>query len=130
LGPSNWVPTLTGRRARRNSGGAPGRGRVRGQPHAHLGSVGGRGLGGDVASMGARRWPAAAAAAGRAPAREGSTGGNACLGKMLRVLGDATHARGGPETKQGGGLPAAATATRESGGSGVERREEAERALK
>jgi hypothetical protein len=129
LGPSNWVPRLTGRRARRNSGSsgsAPGRGRVRGRPHAHLGSVGGRGLGGDVAGVGARRWSVAAAAAGRAPAREGRTAGNAWLGMMLRVLGDATHARGGPETKQGGGLPAAATAARESGGSGVGRREEAE----
>jgi hypothetical protein len=42
----------------------------------------------------------------------------------------ATHARGGPEAKQGGGLPAAATAPWENGGSEVGRRGEAGRALK
>jgi hypothetical protein len=45
------------------SGGAPDRGKGRGRPHARLGSVGGRGLGGEVAGVGARLWPAAAAAA-------------------------------------------------------------------
>jgi hypothetical protein len=53
------------------------RGRVRGRPHAHVGLGGGRGWGGEVASVGARRWPAAVTAAARAPARGGRTGGNA-----------------------------------------------------
>jgi hypothetical protein len=52
----------------------PGEGR--GRPHAHLGSGGGRSWGGEVAGVGARRWPAAAAVAARAPARGGRTGGN------------------------------------------------------
>jgi hypothetical protein len=43
---------------------------------------------------------------------------------------EATHARGGPEAKQGDGLPAAATAARENSGSEVGRCEEAGRALK
>jgi hypothetical protein len=43
---------------------------------------------------------------------------------------EATHTRGGPESKQGGGLPAAATAARENGVSEVGQREEAGRALK
>jgi hypothetical protein len=43
---------------------------------------------------------------------------------------EANHTRGGPEAKQGGGLPAAATAARENDGSEVRRREEAGRALK
>jgi hypothetical protein len=48
LGPRNWVPRLTGRRAHRKSGGsggAPGRGNGRGGPQAHLGRVGARRLG-------------------------------------------------------------------------------------
>jgi hypothetical protein len=80
LGPSNWVPRPTGRRARRNSGGsggAPGQGKVRGRPQAHLGLGGDRGWGGDVAGLGARRWPGAAAAVARAPVWGGRTGGNA-----------------------------------------------------
>jgi hypothetical protein len=80
LGPSNWVPRPKGRRARRisgGSGGAPDWGRVRGRPHPHPGLGGGRGWGGEVASMGARQWPAAVTAAARAPARGGRTGGNA-----------------------------------------------------
>jgi hypothetical protein len=43
---------------------------------------------------------------------------------------EATHARGGPEAKQSGGLPAVATAARENGEGVVGRREEAGRALK
>jgi hypothetical protein len=43
---------------------------------------------------------------------------------------EANHERGGPEAKQGGGLPATATVAREKGGSEVGRREEAGRALK
>jgi hypothetical protein len=43
---------------------------------------------------------------------------------------EATHARGGPEAKQGGSLPAVATAARENGDCVVGRREEAGRALK
>jgi hypothetical protein len=38
--------------------------------------------------VGSRRWPAVAAAAARAPARGGRTGGNVRLGKVLRVLGN------------------------------------------
>jgi hypothetical protein len=69
-------------------GGAPGRGRGRDRPHAHLGLVGGRGLGGEVAGVGARRWPAVAAAAGQVPARGVRTGGNVRLAEVLQVLGD------------------------------------------
>jgi hypothetical protein len=43
---------------------------------------------------------------------------------------EATHARGDPEVKQGGGLPAAATAARENGEGEDGRREGAGRALK
>jgi hypothetical protein len=38
---------------------------------------------------------------------------------------EATHVCSGPEAKQGGGLPAAATAAQENGEGEVERREEA-----
>jgi hypothetical protein len=80
LGPRNWVPRPTGWRARRKSGGsggAPGRGTARGRVHAHLGSIGSRGWGGEVAGEGARRWPAAAAAASRGSGEEGAWLGNA-----------------------------------------------------
>jgi hypothetical protein len=89
LGPCNWVPRPTGRRARRKSGGssgAPGRETGRGGPHAQLGSIGGHGWGRDVAGAGARRWPAAVAAAARAPARGGRSGGNLWLVEVLRSL--------------------------------------------
>jgi hypothetical protein len=43
---------------------------------------------------------------------------------------EATHTCGGPEAKQGGGLPAMATAARENGEGVVGRHEEAGRALK
>jgi hypothetical protein len=46
------------------TGGAPGRGVGGVRPHAHLGSGGGRSWGEGVAGVGARRGPAAAAAAG------------------------------------------------------------------
>jgi hypothetical protein len=38
--------------------------------------------------VGARRWPVAAAAAARVPARGGRTDGKVRLGKVLRVLGN------------------------------------------
>jgi hypothetical protein len=69
LGPSNWVAGTIGRRGsgqRRRTGGAPGRGKGQGGSHAHPGSVGSRDWGGEVAGAGARRWLAAAAAAGGA----------------------------------------------------------------
>jgi hypothetical protein len=67
LGPRNWVPRPTGRRARwksGGSGGAPVRGTVQGRVHARLGSIGSRGWGVEVAGAGARRWPAAVAGRG------------------------------------------------------------------
>jgi hypothetical protein len=79
LGPCNWVPRPSGRRARRKysaSGGAPGRETDRGGPHAHLGSIGGRGWGRDVTGAGARRWPAMVAAAAQAPVRGARSGVN------------------------------------------------------
>jgi hypothetical protein len=57
----------------------------RGQPQAHLGLVSGRGWGGEGASMGARRRPAAVAATARAPARGGRKGGEAQRGEVLRA---------------------------------------------
>jgi hypothetical protein len=69
LGPSNWVAGTIGRRGsgqRRRTGGAPSRGKGQGGSHAHPGSVGSRDWGGEVAGAGARRWLAAAAAAGGA----------------------------------------------------------------
>jgi hypothetical protein len=45
-------------------------------------------LGGEVAGVGARRWPAAAAAAGWVPARGVHTDGKVRLVEGLRVLGD------------------------------------------
>jgi hypothetical protein len=69
LGPRNWVPRPTGRRARRKSGGsggAPGRGKGRGGPQAHLGRVGAQRLGGEGTDGGVQRWPAATAVAARA----------------------------------------------------------------
>jgi hypothetical protein len=57
LGPRNWVPRPTGRWACRKSGGAPGQVKVRGRVHAHLGSIGSRGWGGEVAGAGAQRRP-------------------------------------------------------------------------
>jgi hypothetical protein len=80
LGPRNWVPRPTGRRARRKSGGsggALGRGTAQGRVHAHLGSIGSRGWGGEVAGARARRWPAAAAATARGSGEEGAWLGNA-----------------------------------------------------
>jgi hypothetical protein len=74
LGPRNWVLRPTGRRARRKSGsssGAPGRGKGRGGPQAHLGRVGARRLGGEGTNGGVRRWPAATAAAARAAEKFG-----------------------------------------------------------
>jgi hypothetical protein len=52
---------------RRRTGGAPGRGRGRGGPHAHLGRVGDRHLCGKVTDDDVRRWSAATAAAAQAP---------------------------------------------------------------
>jgi hypothetical protein len=78
--------------------GAPGRGRCRGRPHAHLGSGGGRSWGGGVAGVGARRRPAAAAAAARAPVWGGRTGVNVRLGKVLRVLGNKLGRLAGDES--------------------------------
>jgi hypothetical protein len=54
------------------SGGAPGRARGGARSEAHLGPMGGRSWAEGVAGAGAQRWPAAAAAAGRVPAREGA----------------------------------------------------------
>jgi hypothetical protein len=91
LGPSNWVPRpkgAAGSPESSDSGGAPGWGTGRDRPHAHLWSVGGRGLGGEVAGVGARRWPAVAAAVGQVPARGVRTGGNVRLAEVLGVLGD------------------------------------------
>jgi hypothetical protein len=90
LGPRNWVPRPTGRRAHRKSGGsggAPGRGTVRGRVHAHLGSIGSRGWGGEVAGAGARRWPAVAATAARGSREEGTWLGNARPWEVQWVLG-------------------------------------------
>jgi hypothetical protein len=89
LGPRNWVPRPKGRRARRKSGGsggAPGRGTARGRVHAHLGSIGSCGWGGEVAGAGARRWPAAAAVAARGSAEEGAWLGNARPWEVQWVL--------------------------------------------
>jgi hypothetical protein len=72
LGPHNWVPRPTGWRARRKSGGAPGRGKGQGGPQAHLGRVGARRLGGEGTDSGVRRRPAAKAAAARATAKFGA----------------------------------------------------------
>jgi hypothetical protein len=75
LEPRNWVPRPTGRRARWKSGGnggAPGRGKGRGGPQAHLGRVGARRLGGESTDGGVRRRRrAATAAAARAAAKFG-----------------------------------------------------------
>jgi hypothetical protein len=57
-GPRNWVLRPTGRRARRKSGGsggAPGRDTARGRVHAHLGSTGSRGWGGEALYGGTRQ---------------------------------------------------------------------------
>jgi hypothetical protein len=74
LGPRNWVLRPTGQRARRKSGGsggAPGRGKGRGGPQAHLGRIGARRLGGEGTDGDVRRWLAATAAAARAAAKFG-----------------------------------------------------------
>jgi hypothetical protein len=55
----------------RRAGRAPGRGNGGARPRAHLGSVGDRCWGGDRASVGARRKPAAAAAVARLRRRRG-----------------------------------------------------------
>jgi hypothetical protein len=78
--PRNWVPRPTGRWARWKSDGSgdtPGRGTARGRVHAHLGSIGSRDWRGEVAGAGARRWPAAAAAAARGSGEEGARLGDA-----------------------------------------------------
>jgi hypothetical protein len=90
LGPRNWVPRPTERRAHRKSGGSggtPGRGTVRGRVRAHLGSIGSRGWGGEVAGACARRWPAAAATAARGSGEEGAWLGNARPWEVQWVLG-------------------------------------------
>jgi hypothetical protein len=84
LGP--WTHGAAGSPESGGSSGAPSQGRGPGRPHAHLGSVGGRGLGGEVAGVGARRWPAAAAAEARALAIGVRAGGNVRLDEVLRVL--------------------------------------------
>jgi hypothetical protein len=56
----------------RRTGGAPGRGGGGARPHAHLGSRGGQSWGREVAGVGARRGPAAAAAACGVAGEEGS----------------------------------------------------------
>jgi hypothetical protein len=109
LGPRNWVPILTGRRARQNSGGsgsAPGRVKVRGRVHAHLGWVGGLGSGRGVTGVGARRWPAVAA---RGSGEEGAWLGNArpwevqwVLGKRVGRLAGGGSERSGELTGGGG----------------------------
>jgi hypothetical protein len=48
--------------------------------------------------VGAWRRPAAAAAAARAPARGGRTGGNVRLGKVLRILGNKLGRLAGDES--------------------------------
>jgi hypothetical protein len=48
--------------------------------------------------VGARQWPAAAAAAAQASARGGRTGGNVQLGKVLRVLGNKSGRLAGGES--------------------------------
>jgi hypothetical protein len=70
LGPSNWVPRPSPESS--GSGGSPGRVRGGARPHAHLGSDRGRSWGGGVTGVGARRWPALAAAAARAFIAEAS----------------------------------------------------------
>jgi hypothetical protein len=86
----NWVPGPRGGAGSPESigsSGAPGRVRGGARPEAHLGPVGGRSWVEGVAGAGARRWPPAAAAAGRIPARRGRTDGKTRLGKVLWVLG-------------------------------------------
>jgi hypothetical protein len=112
LGPRNCVPRPTGRRARRKlggSGGAPGRVKVRGRVHGHLGWVGGLGSGGGVTGVGARRWPAAAAAVARGSGEEGAWLGNArpwevqcVLGKRVGQLAGGGSERSGELTGGGG----------------------------
>jgi hypothetical protein len=70
LGP--WAVGRRGSGQRRRTGGAPGRGKGQGGPHAHLGRVGARRLGGEVTDSGVRRWPAATATAARAPTKFGA----------------------------------------------------------
>jgi hypothetical protein len=75
LGPRNWVPRSSGQRGsgqRRRTDGAPGRGKGRGRPQAHLGRVGARRLGGEGTDGGVQRWPAATAAAARAAVKFGA----------------------------------------------------------
>jgi hypothetical protein len=87
-GSCNWVPRPTGRRARRNSDGAPGRGTARGQVHVHLGWVDGLGSGEGVVGVGVRRWPATVAAAAQGSCEEKRTDDNMRLWEVLRVLGE------------------------------------------
>jgi hypothetical protein len=56
----------------RQAGGAPGREGSVARPHAHLGPGGDRSLGGEIASVSARRGPAAAAVVGGVAGEGGS----------------------------------------------------------
>jgi hypothetical protein len=97
--PCNWVPRSTGRRARRKSGGAPGRGTARGQVQAHLGWVGGLGSGGGVAGVGVQRWPTTVATAARGSDEEKRTDENMRLWEVLRVLGKRVGRSAGGESE-------------------------------
>jgi hypothetical protein len=69
--------------------------------HAHLGWVGGLGSGGEVAGMGVRRRPAAAAATARGSGEERRTS-NARPWEVLRVLGErARRSAGGGSERRG-----------------------------
>jgi hypothetical protein len=91
LGPSNWVPRPKGRGARQNPAAPAALPAGEGVGIDHMLTYGWLAavVGGEVACVGARRWPAVAAAAGRFPVRGVRTGGNVRLAEVLRVLGDA-----------------------------------------
>jgi hypothetical protein len=115
LGPCNWVPRPTGRRARRKSGGsggAPGRGNVSGRT---------------TRSPRVDWWPwlgqrhdrrgYSAMASGGGRGGSGSGEGRALGWQLLTRRGatgpkEVAHAHGGLEVKRDGGLPAAATVAR------------------
>jgi hypothetical protein len=79
------------------TGGAPGRGVGGVRPHAHLGSGGGRSWGEGVAGVGARRGPAAAAAAGGVAGEWGARLANKRKLWLTGELGEALGVSAGDE---------------------------------
>jgi hypothetical protein len=108
IGTRNWVPRPWEAAAPakfRRAGRTPGRGSGGARPHAHLGPEGGRSWGGGAAGEGARRWPAAAAAAAQGSGEDGAWLDNARPWEEHWGLGERVGRLDESESYHSGELP-------------------------